>query len=91
MASFSRSFKPTSYLSSMKRRPPPPARTMSSSSEVSPLSSPDIRQDDIVFSTRPSPNLPMDNLHHQPFGASEMLKSNSVTELLLFKRPLKHA
>ncbi|KAI1761994.1 hypothetical protein GGR53DRAFT_521976 [Hypoxylon sp. FL1150] len=71
MASFSRSFKPSSYLSSMKRRPPPPARTMSNSSvEASPMSSPDIRQDDIVFSTRPSPKLGMDHAQFQPVRAS---------------------
>ncbi|KAI1141016.1 hypothetical protein F5Y05DRAFT_410866 [Hypoxylon sp. FL0543] len=74
MASFGRSFKPSSYLSSMKRRPPPPSRTMSSSSEASPLSSPDIRQDDIIFSTRPSPNLTGDNPHHKQSGASPKLR-----------------
>ncbi|KAI1392201.1 uncharacterized protein F4822DRAFT_119105 [Hypoxylon trugodes] len=79
MASFGRSFKPSSYLSSMsmKRRPPPPARTMSSSSEASPLSSPDIRQDDIIFSTRPSPSLPMDKSHYKQPGASPKLRPNS--------------
>ncbi|KAI1101448.1 hypothetical protein F4804DRAFT_11659 [Jackrogersella minutella] len=78
MASFGRSFKPSSYLSSMKRRPPPPSRTMSSSSEPSPLSSPDIRQDDMVFSTRPSPNLMMDNSpHHKQSGASPKLRPSS--------------
>ncbi|OTA95440.1 hypothetical protein M434DRAFT_20290 [Hypoxylon sp. CO27-5] len=77
MASFGRSFKPSSYLSSMKRRPPPPSRTMSSSSEASPLSSPDIRQDDIIFSMRPSPNSAVDNLQHKQPGASPKLRSGS--------------
>ncbi|KAI0109421.1 hypothetical protein F4776DRAFT_657220 [Hypoxylon sp. NC0597] len=76
MASFGRSFKPSSYLSSMKRRPPPPSRTMSSSSEASPLSSPDVRQDDIIFSTRPSPNSAVDNPHHKQPGASPKLRSS---------------
>ncbi|KAI0112874.1 hypothetical protein F4814DRAFT_449326 [Daldinia grandis] len=74
MAGFSRSFKPSSYLSSMKRRPPPPSRNMSSSSEASPLSSPDIRQDDIIFSTRPSPKPSMDNPSHKQPGASPNLR-----------------
>ncbi|KAI1370736.1 hypothetical protein F4677DRAFT_457672 [Hypoxylon crocopeplum] len=77
MASLGRSFKPSSYLSSMKIRPPPPARTMSSSSEASPLSSPDIRQDDIVFSTRPSPDMATENPHHQHPGASPRLRPAS--------------
>ncbi|KAI1080480.1 hypothetical protein F5B20DRAFT_580147 [Whalleya microplaca] len=55
MASFGRSFKPASYLSSITRRPPPPSRTMSNSSD-SPLSSPDIRQDDTLLSAMPSPS-----------------------------------
>ncbi|KAI0384559.1 hypothetical protein F5Y04DRAFT_248606 [Hypomontagnella monticulosa] len=74
MASLGRSFKPSSYLSSMKRRPPPPARTMSSSSEVSPLSSPDIRQDDIVFSTRPSPDPMLDYAQDKQPEASPKLR-----------------
>ncbi|KAI0848164.1 hypothetical protein F5Y00DRAFT_262799 [Daldinia vernicosa] len=74
MAGFSRSFKPSSYLSSMKRRPPPPSRNMSSSSEASPLSSPDIRQDDIIFSTRPSPTPTMDNPSQKQHGASPNLR-----------------
>ncbi|KAI4868116.1 hypothetical protein F4820DRAFT_162535 [Hypoxylon rubiginosum] len=78
MASFARSFKPSSYLSSMKRRPPPPARTMSNSSaEVSPLSSPDVRQDDIIFSTRPSPKLGMDQPQFQSPGASPKLRATT--------------
>ncbi|KAI1771647.1 hypothetical protein F4818DRAFT_198293 [Hypoxylon cercidicola] len=78
MASFARSFKPSSYLSSMKRRPPPPARTMSNSStEASPLSSPDVRQDDIVFSTRPSPKLGMDHPQFQSPGASPKLRATT--------------
>ncbi|KAI2634700.1 hypothetical protein GGS26DRAFT_581561 [Hypomontagnella submonticulosa] len=74
MASFGRSFKPSSYLSSMKRRPPPPTRTMSSSSEVSPLSSPDIRQDDIIFSTRPSPDPTIDHVYDKQPEASPKLR-----------------
>ncbi|OTB07334.1 hypothetical protein M426DRAFT_249363 [Hypoxylon sp. CI-4A] len=71
MASFGRSFKPSSYLSSMKkRRPPPPSRNISSSSEVSPIPSPDIWQDDIVFSRKPSPNLTMEFPQHRRSGAS---------------------
>ncbi|KAI8966373.1 hypothetical protein F5Y11DRAFT_153887 [Daldinia sp. FL1419] len=77
MAGFSRSFKPSSYLSSMKRRPPPPSRTMSSSSEPSPLSSPDIRQDDIIFSTRPSPKPLMNSSSHKQSGASPRLRPSS--------------
>ncbi|KAI0487387.1 hypothetical protein F4859DRAFT_254039 [Xylaria cf. heliscus] len=64
MASLGRSFKPSTYFSSASRRPAGPTRTlsnMSNSSDVSPLCSPDIRSDDIVFSTRPSPGLTMDN------------------------------
>ncbi|KAI1092856.1 hypothetical protein F5B19DRAFT_186773 [Rostrohypoxylon terebratum] len=76
MASFGRSFKPSSYLSSMKRRPPPPSRSMSSSSEASPMSSPDIRQDDIIFSTRPSPNPTTDNSQYMQPGASPKLRSS---------------
>ncbi|KAI5867711.1 hypothetical protein GGS23DRAFT_190722 [Durotheca rogersii] len=78
MAGLGRSFKPASYLSSMKRRPPP-ARTMSNSSEASPLSSPDIGPDDAVLSTRPSPNPPADSLQHQPFGSLPSLKSSNAT------------
>ncbi|KAI1452588.1 hypothetical protein F4805DRAFT_23396 [Annulohypoxylon moriforme] len=88
MASFGRSFKPSSYLSSMKRRPPPPSRTMSSSSEASPLSSPDIRQDDIIFSTRPSPNLTMDNMQYKQPGASPKLRaSGGKKDPTLFDSP----
>ncbi|KAI1445222.1 hypothetical protein F5Y02DRAFT_134057 [Annulohypoxylon stygium] len=76
MASFGRSFKPSSYLSSLKRRPPPPSRTMSSSSEASPISSPDIRQDDIIFSTRPSPNPTADNSQYIQPGASPKSRSS---------------
>lgn len=62
----------------MKRRPPPPARTMSNSStEASPLSSPDIRQDDIIFSTRSSPKLGMDHSQFQPAGASPKLRATT--------------
>ncbi|KAI0172406.1 hypothetical protein GGR52DRAFT_404256 [Hypoxylon sp. FL1284] len=74
MASFARSFKPSSYLSSVKRRPTP-SRTMSNSStEASPLSSPGVRQDDIVFSTRSSPKLGMDHAQFQPPGATTARK-----------------
>ncbi|KAI0012013.1 hypothetical protein F4779DRAFT_635089 [Xylariaceae sp. FL0662B] len=68
MAGFGRSFKPPSYLSSMTRRPPPPTRTMSASSDShSPLSSPDIRQDDVILSARPSPRpSPSPNLDFSP-------------------------
>ncbi|KAI0838078.1 hypothetical protein F5Y06DRAFT_60991 [Hypoxylon sp. FL0890] len=88
MASFGRSFKPSSYLPSMKRRPPPPSRTMSSSSEASPLSSPNIRQDDIIFSTRPSPNLTVDNPRHNQSGASPKLRpSGGRKDPSLFDSP----
>ncbi|OTA58636.1 hypothetical protein K449DRAFT_397855 [Hypoxylon sp. EC38] len=50
---------------------------MSSSSEASPLSSPDIRQDDIIFSTRPSSNSAVDNLQHKQPGASPKPRSGS--------------
>ncbi|KAI2781383.1 hypothetical protein F4815DRAFT_498781 [Daldinia loculata] len=85
MAGFSRSFKPSSYLSSMKRRPPPPSRNMSSSSEASPLSSPDIRQDDIIFSTRPSPKPSMDNPSHKQPGSSPNLRP--IGDPVLFDAP----
>ncbi|KAI2619702.1 hypothetical protein GGR54DRAFT_126132 [Hypoxylon sp. NC1633] len=75
MASFGRSFKPSSYLSSLKRRPQPPKRTMSSSSEASPLSSPDLRQGDIIFSTRPSPDMTTQNPQHPRPEASPKLRS----------------
>ncbi|KAI2464753.1 hypothetical protein F4781DRAFT_56418 [Annulohypoxylon bovei var. microspora] len=87
MASFGRSFKPSSYLSSMKRRPPPPSRTMSSSSEASPLSSPDIRQDDIVFSTRPSPNLAMENPQYNPGASPKLRPSVGKKDPTLFDSP----
>ncbi|KAI1803689.1 hypothetical protein F4811DRAFT_323342 [Daldinia bambusicola] len=92
MAGFSRSFKPSSYLSSMKRRPPPPSRNMSNSSEASPLSSPDIRQDDIIFSTRPSPRTSpkssIDNPSHKQSGASPKLRpSGGKKDPALFDGP----
>lgn len=61
MASFGRSFKPASYLSSVTRRP---NRTMSNSPDVSsPLPSPDSRADDQMSpAARGSPILFADNL-----------------------------
>ncbi|KAK6956446.1 hypothetical protein Daesc_001724 [Daldinia eschscholtzii] len=50
---------------------------MSSSSEPSPLSSPDIRQDDIIFSTRPSPKPSMDHPSYMQSGASPKLRPSS--------------
>ncbi|KAI1813141.1 hypothetical protein GGS20DRAFT_554557 [Poronia punctata] len=79
MASFGRSFKPSTYLSSLSRRPAGPTRSlsnMSNSSDNSPLHSPDIRSDDIVFSTKPSPNL-MDN--HQLTGSPPRYVRSSGT------------
>lgn len=88
MASFGRSFKPSSYLSSLKRRPPPPSRTMSSSSEASPISSPDIRQDDIIFSTRPSPNPTADNSQYiQPGASPKSRSSGGKKDPTLFDSP----
>ncbi|KXJ90579.1 hypothetical protein Micbo1qcDRAFT_71306 [Microdochium bolleyi] len=81
MASFGRSFKPTSYLSSMAaaRRPAMPGRSLSNTSardkssdscpsSPGPLLSPgDYRQDDIVFSPRSSPpNPPLDSQSREP-------------------------
>ncbi|XXH05792.1 hypothetical protein Hte_012230 [Hypoxylon texense] len=48
-----------------------------SSAEASPLSSPDIRQDDIVFSTRASPKLGMDHPQFQSPGASPKLRATT--------------
>ncbi|KAI0021418.1 hypothetical protein F4780DRAFT_289333 [Xylariomycetidae sp. FL0641] len=69
MASFGRSLKPASYLSSVRRRSPGPNRGMSTSSENrSPLASPDSQQRsdrDVFFASAPRPSPPtvlMDNL-----------------------------
>ncbi|GAP89931.1 hypothetical protein SAMD00023353_4400370 [Rosellinia necatrix] len=51
---------------------------MSNSSDVSPLSSPDFRPDDIVFSARPSPGLPADNSHSPRSSPQRYLRSSSA-------------
>ncbi|KAK6839545.1 hypothetical protein PG990_011163 [Apiospora arundinis] len=58
MASFGRSLKPPSYLSTMGRRPGMPGRSMSNTSEASsaPSSPGDLNPDEVFYSPKPSPN-----------------------------------
>lgn len=58
MASFGRSLKPPSYLSTMGRRPGMPGRSMSNNSEASsaPSSPGDFSADEILYSPKASPN-----------------------------------
>ncbi|KAI1263373.1 hypothetical protein F5Y18DRAFT_429061 [Xylariaceae sp. FL1019] len=80
MAHFGRSFKPPSYFSTMSRRPAGPTRSlsnMSSPSEMSPLSSPDLRSDDIVFSARSSPAPPADYIR-SPMSPQRYLRTSGT-------------
>ncbi|KAI3327154.1 hypothetical protein HD806DRAFT_520102 [Xylariaceae sp. AK1471] len=59
---------------------------MSNSSEVSPLSSPDLRSEDIVFSARPSPGLTIDN-PQSPRSSQRYLRSSMWTMVIDGLRP----
>ncbi|KAI0395187.1 hypothetical protein F5Y17DRAFT_220159 [Xylariaceae sp. FL0594] len=78
MVNLGRSFKPSTYLAPMSRRPAGPTRqlsNMSNSSDVSPLSSPDIRSDDMALSAGPSPGSVVDSFQFPLSPQRPLLRS----------------